>query len=176
MKLEIVENIEKELNDEEKLEYRRQSEQYASMSSLISNPNTQLKRSSMKRQSGTHDMSESGGASYLMMAVIDNPKNSQVKLQEKPTSNTFTDSISENDHDSKARNMLPKPEIIDSGNKAVNKCDYVSLGITTPETIEYENLDSDKSDAINVSLIQPNLCKIPPLHHGYITVQAANES
>jgi hypothetical protein len=169
----IVEQLEKELNAEEQLEYRLQSEQYASMSSLISDPNTQLKRSSK--------ISESDNALYLkMVSRIDNQKSSHLNVPNKQTAieecKTFTDCPSEENNDPKNNIPLITQEINDVTNKELDSCDYVSNEITQSEIFDYQNIDSDKPDAINVSLLQPNPSEMQTLSHGYITIQVANES
>ena len=168
----IVEQLEKELNDEEQLEYHHQSEQYASMSSLISNPDTQFKRcSTFSRQlagsssdikdPGDKEMSEVGRASYTKMTHIDNLKNSHLNP-------------SENDNGAKNNITSTTQKINDVINK--DGCDYVSNDNTQSEIFDYQNIDSDNPGATNVSLLQPNPPEIQTLSQGYITIQVANES
>lgn len=181
----IVEELDKQLTDKEKLEYRRQSEQYSSMSSLISDPNTQLKRSSLNRPTsdrtdlGNHEMSEHVGTSYLKMTPIDNPKNTQIKSQKNQshieTYSPSRDNNSENNYDPESNITFTKQKNIDSAKKALNTCDNMGNDNTKSEIFDYQNIDSDKSDAIKVSLIQPKLCETSTLNHGYITIQAAND-
>ena len=79
----IVEWLEKELTSEERLEYQRQSEQYDSMRSLISDPNTQFKRTSGLSHQLVRPNSEKGDPldggkqeldrnSYLKMTIKSN--------------------------------------------------------------------------------------------------------
>ena len=160
----IVELLEKELTSEERLEYRRQSEQYDSMRSLISDPNTQFKR--------VRPSSEKGDSSDDGKQELD--RNSYVKMTAR--SNAFPESGSQCQSVLKPNNSSTNQKIVESDNQQVETCDNLSNGITYSKLLNHDNIDSNKSNSTNGSLTQPNMHDDQGNNPGYITIQAANES
>ena len=123
----IVEELEQELYDAEKQEYTRKSEQYASMSSLIFDPNTQLKRSSINRNAGKLAVPSSpdiSDASYLKMSRIDSQENTHLNLGKPQSHIKLDNNLSESDglhiHQSTGNASMSKQEILSNTNNGVN--------------------------------------------------------
>ena len=182
----IVEELEQELYDTEKQEYSRKSEQYASMSSLIFDPNTQLKRSSINRNVGkladpsSPDISD---ASYLKMSRIDSQENTHLNLGKPKSHIELDNNLPESDglhiHKSTGNVAIPKQEILSNTNTGVNKSDQSSKTVDklAPSddqiaTISYQkpiNFNTLNDNAVQ----QPNAQEEPVISAGYISVQMA---
>jgi hypothetical protein len=173
----IVQQLEKWLNDEEKQEYHRQSEQYASMRSVISNSDTQPKKSATINSkllnvgnNGNRATKEEDDTSYLDMTQNASPKYSQIKSQTSPVQIEKNHVLTNDNNDDHAHPMnyvmLSYNKVNCDSDTKEEICDIVGNGIE----------GCDDSNGINVTVTQSKLELLPNSNNGYITIDAANNS
>ena len=169
----IVQELEKELSNDEQLEYKRQSEQYISKRSLVSNPetsqftgNSTLKRHLLNVGNDEDTKDKNGDKPYLDMTPNINPKKSQIETQN-------TQIQPEQNH----------PNIKSKSDNENGHTPYVFLsGVNTSPGTPEDNCDKfksnmigcDKSNNFNTAIIHPDSNQVISANNGYITIETAN--
>jgi len=173
----IVQELEKWLNEDEKQEYHRQSEQYSSMRSVISNSDTQPKRSSTFNsqlltvgKNGNPETKEDDNTSYLDMSQNASPKYSQIKSQNSTVlvkDNPVLTNFDSDDHVAPLNYVILADKTVNCTSVGKEEmCDNVDNGIE----------GCDITNETNFTVPQSNLNLLLPSNNGYITIEAANNT